>query len=227
MMSENVDNIKLIGESIFPDKLPLFLELNYLGSKEQEYTTWLYCNLFYLSEYNNKIVKKEFLMTLFELIRSVKDEKVLESCLHIIFNIIHDGDSNLISLFLDNPTLDIVNLFSGILMSEKEKGKQVIIEFLRAFYALVRKIKSKKVEKLKKLKKYLLTLIKTCQNNEILSLTILCLYEFFYYLPEEGNLAKTGMIKILANLSIGFNNPKSTKKIIKILAYSVNHIEAE
>ena len=49
--------------------------------------------------------------------KNLKEEKVLESCMQMIFNIIHDGDSNLISLFLDNPNLDIVNLLCGIFIS--------------------------------------------------------------------------------------------------------------
>ena len=64
------------------------------------------------------------------------------------------------------------------------------------------------MDKLKKLKKYVLYLLKVTTNPKEISLILLCLYQLFWNVPEEGNLSKTGFILILGNFALELKDEK-------------------
>ena len=117
---------------------------------------------------------------------------------------------------------DVIGLFYHIFMSDP--STILIEEMTQSIYLLLKKTKKNKIEKFKKLRKYILFILKSCTDCQILYLTILCLYEYVLNIPEDGNLAKTGMLNVLGSLSLSMNNDKNVIKIIKIMAYSVEKI---
>ena len=80
---------------------------------------------------------------------------------------------------------------------KSEPPSPVIEETLRCYYMLIKRLEYPKIESLIKLRPFLFAIIRSSNSYQLIFMATLCLNALMKCLPDERDLSKSGMLKII------------------------------
>ena len=192
-LSIDQNTIKGINNQTIINSLMGYLDEKYLQTNDQYYATFVLCNIFCINN-NNTVPSDEFLQNLF-MAAINSNIKSRENCMVIIFHIIHDSPNTFLSLMIEKPSLNIINLFYHQLKSDPPVS--IVQETLRCYYILIKKLGFPKLECLAKMRQFIFFVIKSSNNFQLTYMATMCLSGLLQCLPDERDLSKSGILKVL------------------------------
>lgn len=138
----------------------------------------------------------------------------------VIFDIIYNSESSFICTLVTNPKYLIINLFFN--QMHTEPNKSVVIETLRCYYLIMKKLDFPALQQLGKMRKFLIMFIRNSNCLELTFLGILCLHSLLKCLPtERATFSKANMLPTIFNQALSLNNFKLAIQTVKLASLMI------